>query len=164
MSIASSKARAVADLGEGYILATVEIAAPPERVFRALASKEVCDWWVRPGVFDTREWAGDVRVGGRWRASGMGNGRPYVLEGEFLEVDPPRKLVHTWLTVGAPGAPTTVTYLLEPLDGGTRITLRHSGIGAPQVCTNICVGWETSFERLAEVLAEVPARERAPSN
>lgn len=159
-SIKNSRARAVADLAEGLIHASVEIAAPPERVFQALISKEVCEWWVRPGVFDTREWTADVRVGGRWRASGMGNGRPYVLEGEFLEVDPPRKLVHTWHGVGAPGAPTTVTYLLEPLDGGTRLTLRHSGLVAPQMCTNTCIGWETSFERLAEILATEPTPSR----
>jgi uncharacterized protein YndB with AHSA1/START domain len=151
--------RAVADLAGGLILASVEIAAPPERVFQALVSKEVCEWWVRPGIFDTREWTADVRVGGHWRASGMGNGRPYVLEGEFLEVDPPRKLVHTWCGVGAPGAPTTVTYLLEPVAGGTRVTLRHSGIVAPEMCTNIGIGWETSLERLAEILAA----ERTPN-
>jgi hypothetical protein len=50
-----------------------------------------------------------------------------------------------------------VTYVLEPLDGGTRITLRHSGFAAPFVapgmCMNTCIGWETSFERLAEILA-----------
>jgi uncharacterized protein YndB with AHSA1/START domain len=159
-TITNSPAQAVADLSNGSILATVEIAAPPERVFRALASKEIVDWWVRPGVFDTREWSGDVRVGGRWRASGIGNGRPYVLEGEFLEVDPPRKLVHTWHPAGAPGTPTTVTYLLERLDGGTRVTLRHQGIAAPAVCTNTCIGWETSFERLAELLASELAPHR----
>src|SRR5258707_7445611 len=113
--IKSGAAKALADLAEGEILATVEIAAPPERVFRALASKEITDWWVRPGVFDTREWTGDVRVGGRWRASGMANGRAYTIEGEYLEVDPPRKLVHTWQLVGAPAAPSTVTYMLEPM-------------------------------------------------
>ena len=63
------RARAVADLAEGLILASVEVAAPPERVFRAVASKEITEWWVRPGVFDTREWSGDVRAGGRWRAA-----------------------------------------------------------------------------------------------
>ena len=51
-------ARAVADLAQGQLLASVEIAAPPERVFRALVSEEIRAWWVRPGVFDTREWAG----------------------------------------------------------------------------------------------------------
>src|ERR1700751_3158832 len=108
-------ARAVADFAGGYVLATVEIAAPPERVFHALASKEIVDWWARPGVFDTREWTGDLRVGGRWQATGVARGQQYTLEGEFLEVDPPRKLVHTWHLVGAPGDPTTVTYLLEEL-------------------------------------------------
>src|SRR5258708_13329676 len=112
----NSNARAVADLSEGFILATVEIAAPPERVFRALASKEVCEWWVRPGVFDTREWTGDVRIGGHWRGAGIGNGRPFVLEGGFLGIDPPQKLVPTWVPAGLPGGPTTLSSVLYPPD------------------------------------------------
>jgi len=67
----------MADFAQGSILATVEIAASPERVFQALASEEIVEWWVRPGVFDTREWSGDVRVGGRWRASGLARGKPF---------------------------------------------------------------------------------------
>src|SRR5271165_1773500 len=76
--------RAVSDLIEGRVVASVEIAAPPERVFQALSSREIVDWWVNPGVFDTREWAGAVQVGGKWRASGIARGKPYTLEGEFL--------------------------------------------------------------------------------
>ncbi len=153
MNSTQSRARAVADLADGSILASVEVAARPERVFRALASTEVVEWWVRPGVFDTREWTGDVRAGGRWRASGVGNGRPYALEGEFLEVDPPRTLAHTWHSPGTPAAPSAVTYALEPVEGGTRITLRHSGLTSRGVCAGTCIGWETSFQRLAELLA-----------
>jgi uncharacterized protein YndB with AHSA1/START domain len=151
--IRSATARAVADVDGGHILASVEIAASPERVFKALASKEICDWWVRPGFFNTTEWTGDVRVGGRWRTSGVVNGEPYTLEGEYLEIDPPRKLVHTWHRVGTPGAPTTVTYLVESVDGGTRITLRHAGFLNRESCERIAIGWETSFDRLAERLA-----------
>lgn len=159
----NTTARAVADLAEGEILASVEVAAPPDRVFRALASQEILDWWVRPGVFNTTEWTGDVRVGGRWRASGEGRGQPYTLEGEFLGIDPPRKLVHTWRGAGRPGAPTTVTYLLEPLDGRTRITLRHRGFTSREACTNTCIGWETSFERLEESLAMETSSTPEPS-
>jgi uncharacterized protein YndB with AHSA1/START domain len=151
--IRSSAAKALANLAEGEILATVEIAAPPERVFRALTSNEIVDWWVRPGVFDTREWTGDVRKGGRWRASGVARGEPYVLEGEFLEVKPPTKLVHTWQRVGMPGAPTTVTYHLQPIDGGTRLTLRHTGFVPPDSCGGVCEGWESSFARLMRNLS-----------
>ena len=141
------------DDGVAELQIKTEVTAPPDRVFRALTSTDIIDWWVRPGVFDTRGWTGDVRVGGRWRSSGVGKGGPYVLEGEFLQIDPPRKLVHTWHLVGMPGVPTTVTYLLEPLQGGTRITLRHSGFTSPDAYESTRVGWETSFERLAETLA-----------
>ena len=143
--------RAVADFTGGCVLVTVEIAAPLERVFRALASREIVDWWVRPGVFDTREWTGEVRVGGRWQATGVARGQPYTLEGEFLEVDPPRKLVHTWHLVGAPGKPTTVTFLLEESTAGTRVTLRHSGFPRDESGANVSAGWESSFQHLAKM-------------
>jgi uncharacterized protein YndB with AHSA1/START domain len=148
-----TRARAVADLSEGLVLASVEVAASPARVFQALASNEITDWWVRPGVFDTREWTGDVRPGGRWRASGMTRGEPYVQEGEFLEVESPRWLVHTWEGVGKQGVASTVTYLLEPIDGRTRVTLRHLGFASRDRCQAFAIGWETSLERLAEILA-----------
>src|SRR6476619_1254172 len=106
MSEIKTNARAVADVIDGLIVAAVEIARTPERVFQALASREIVDWWVNPGVFDTREWTGDVSVGGQWRASGIARGQPYVLEGQFLEVDAPRKLVQTWHLAGAPGTPS----------------------------------------------------------
>jgi uncharacterized protein YndB with AHSA1/START domain len=155
-------ARAVADLAAGSILATVEIAVPMERVFKALASPEVVDWWVRPGVFDTREWTGDVRVGGRWRASGIGRGRPYSLEGEFLEIDPPRKLVHTWHPVGSPDPPSTVSYVLEPVaNGGTRLTLHHTGMTSRDASMANAMGWETSFARLGEILVAKAGRAKA---
>ncbi len=157
MSGIKTGARAVADLVDGCIVASVELATTPERVFRALASSEVIDWWVNPGVFDTREWTGDVRVGGQWRASGIARGEPYALEGKFLEVDPPRKLVQTWHRAGAPGTPSTVTYLLEPITGGTRLTVRHADIAAPDQRSNIGAGWQSSFDRLSEILSTPPA-------
>lgn len=135
----------------GTCIATAEFAAPPDRVFRALASDEVTKWWVRPDVFDTREWHGDVRARARWTASGIGGGKPYTLEGEFIEVRAPRKLVHTWHLSGTPAAPTTVTYLLEPTQSGTRVTLKHEGFTSREGCANTAAGWESSFEKLAEV-------------
>ncbi len=152
MSEIRTHARAVADVIDGLVVASVEIARAPERVFQALTSQEIIEWWVNPGVFDTREWSGDVRVGGRWRASGIARGAAYVLEGEFLEVDPPRKLVQTWHRAGTPDAPSTVTYLLEPIAGGTRLTVRHTDIATPELRNNMSAGWRTSCDRLSEIL------------
>jgi uncharacterized protein YndB with AHSA1/START domain len=159
--INTTGARAVADLAELRLLASVEIAAAPERVFRALLSDEITAWWVRRGVFDTREWSGDVRVGGRWRTAGMTRGEPYVQEGEFLEIESSLKLVHTWEGAGTTAHPSTVTYLLERVDGGTRLTLRHSGFASRDRCQAFAIGWETSLERLAEILAPTFALNQA---
>ena len=154
MNSTARGARAVADLAQREILATVEVTADPERVFRALASKDITSWWVRPGVFDTREWSGEVCAGGRWRASGISRGQPYVQEGAFVEVDPPRKLVHSWEGAGTADAPSLVSYALEPVAANaTRITLRHAGFAASEVCSAFAIGWETSLERLAEIIA-----------
>src|SRR4029453_8982911 len=159
--ISRTYAGAAADLAEGSIVAAVEIAAPPERVFGAIASDEITRWWVRPGIFDTRDWTGDVRRGGRWRAAGMTRGQPYAQGGEFLEVEPPRRLVHTWGGAGKPGRPSTVTYVLERIESGTRLTLRHAGFASREMCNAFALGWESSLERLAEVLAPEFALDRS---
>lgn len=147
------RARAVYDVAAGRVLASVELPVKPERVFRALTGPEVTRWWVNPGVFDTREWSADLRVGGRWRASGIGRGQPYALEGEFLEVDKPRKLVHSWRSVGGPAQESTVTYLLDPVPPGTHLTVRHEGFVDPLPCVQSCRGWETSLEELVRALS-----------
>lgn len=141
------------DLSDGKILAAVELPKPAERVFDALTGQEVLKWWVNPGVFDTREWSADTRPGGAWHASGLGRGQPYTLEGEFSEVDPPKKLVHTWRSGENSKDSTMVTYLLNQIPDGTRLTLRHEGFREPLTLVRTCIGWETSLEALARLLA-----------
>lgn len=128
-----------------------DLPASPERVFRALTSDEITQWWVRPGVFDTREWNGDVRVGGKWHSAGVARGNPYAIDGQYLEVDAPKRLVHSWQLAGMPLV-TTVTYDLEPTEHGTLVTLHHSGCPTQEVYDANRIGWETSFEALRRLL------------
>jgi uncharacterized protein YndB with AHSA1/START domain len=127
----SPVARSVADVTAGVIHASVEIAAPPERVFRALTDgNEVVKWWGSPDTYRIDEFKADLRVGGRWYSRGHAvDGKPFRTEGEFLEVDPPRVLSQTWNPDWAPGLKTKLTYRLDPIPGGTRLTLRHEGFG-----------------------------------
>jgi uncharacterized protein YndB with AHSA1/START domain len=122
-------ARAVADASAGTILATVDIAAPPERVFRAISTDEIVQWWGDDSEYRTTSFSADLRVGGRWRSEGTGKQGAFFVEGEFVEIDPPRRLVQTWRAPWDGGNTTTITYRLEPLDGGkgTRLVLRHEG-------------------------------------
>lgn len=148
-----SKVTATTDEKTGEIEASAVFDTTPERLFRALTTKEICNWWVRPGVFNTQEWSGDVREGGRWAAAGVGGGQPYQLEGEFVTVEEPHKLTHTWKPVGAPFEPAILTYELEPQSSGVELTLRHSGLPNAEVCEKTRAGWETSLIRLQEIVA-----------
>jgi uncharacterized protein YndB with AHSA1/START domain len=137
-------ARAIADVGAGMLLATVDIAAPAERVFRALTSAELLEWWGSADTYRTTRWSGDVRVGGAWSTDGIGaDGTPFSVGGEFVEIDPPRKLVQTWRPSWDGSLVTTITYRLQTLaDGGTRVTVRHEGFGdRAQSCESHAEGW-----------------------
>jgi uncharacterized protein YndB with AHSA1/START domain len=109
-----------------------------------VASEEVARWWGSDDLYWTTSWTGDLRVGGRWRSEGKGkDGQPFHVEGEFLEIDPPHRLVHTWQPVWEPGETTTVSYRLEAITTGTRVTIRHEGFGArADSCSGHAAGWQ----------------------
>jgi len=161
-------ARAIADLSQGTILATVEIAATRERVFRALTDpNEVVHWWGSPDTYQTTEWKADLRVGGSFRALGCGaDGNPFSVEGEYLTIDPPSKLVHTWRADWDAGAVTTVTFSLDTIPSGTRVTLRHEGFaGRPEACSGHTAGWEMVLGWLDAHASETRAStEAAPAS
>jgi uncharacterized protein YndB with AHSA1/START domain len=141
-------ARAVADVSAGLILATVTIAVPPERVFHALTDpQELPRWWGADDLYRTTSHSADLRRGGAWRSEGEGaDGKPFAVSGEYLEIDPPRRLVMTWKPDWDAGSVTTVTYLLEATEDGTRLTLRHEGFGArADSCRSHSQGWPRVF-------------------
>jgi uncharacterized protein YndB with AHSA1/START domain len=144
MSIAKSAPRAVADLSRGVILASVEVAAPIERVFAAISSAEVAEWWGSADTYRVTRSTFDLRVGGAWRSEGVSNdGKPFSVGGEILELDPPHLLVQTWIYDWEPGAPTTIRYQLATIPGGTRVTVRHEGFGDRAAsCDSHSQGWE----------------------
>ena len=148
MSTHHSAAKAVPDVERGMLLATIEIAAPPERVFRAVTSEELVRWWGSADTYRTARWTGDVRVGGAWRADYIPpDGKPFSTQGEFLELVPPHLLVQTWRYVDADwdtsGTVTTITWRFEPTETGTRVVVRHEGFGAAHAaCESHAVGWE----------------------
>ena len=144
-------ARSVADIDGGVILATVIVAATPERVFRAFTTDEIVKWWGADQVYRTTGWTGDLRVGGAWRAEGEGaDGAPFSVGGEYLEIEPPHKFAHTWKADWDGGQTTVVTYRLDETPAGTRVTVRHEGFaGRSDSCRAHGLGWERVLAWLA---------------
>jgi uncharacterized protein YndB with AHSA1/START domain len=68
----------------------------------------------------------DLEPGGRLRYSSADRKRVFVA-GEVLEVDPPRRLRHTYIFTMKPEPATVVTWELEEVPGGTKVTLTHGG-------------------------------------
>jgi uncharacterized protein YndB with AHSA1/START domain len=159
----TKSARAVADIDEGLILATVTIAMPPDRVFRALTSDEVVKWWGSDQVYRVTNWTSDLRVGGSWRSEGKGaDGAPFSVEGEYLEIDPPHKLVQTWSYDWDERHVTKLTYQLQPTSEGTKLTVRHEGFkDRPEACGSHSDGWEMVLSWLHAYL--VPTATLTPS-
>jgi uncharacterized protein YndB with AHSA1/START domain len=144
-TLKNSTARAIADVAEGTILATIDIAVPVERVFRAITSVEVALWWGSPDLYRVTNWTGDLRVGGAWRSEGVSkDGQPFSVHGEFREVVPPSKLVQTWqYDWDTTNSITTITWRLTAIEGGTRVVIRHEGFGdAHEACAGHADGWE----------------------
>jgi uncharacterized protein YndB with AHSA1/START domain len=105
------------DLPEGDQFKSKEIfiAAPPARVFQAISDpSQLQRWWGQDGLYRVTKSSADVRVGGKWRSDGVGpDGKEFFAEGEYLEVDPPRRLVHTWVGSYDPTR-AVVRWELEP--------------------------------------------------
>ena len=147
-------ARAIANMKDGVIVATVEIAASPERVFRALTTSELAQWWGEEGVYRVTGHEADLRVGGSWKSTGRSaDGTEFSVSGTILEIEPPRRLVQTWKYDWEGGGETRLTYQLEAIEGGTRLTARHEGFIDPQAAASHASGWEKVLGWLVAHLA-----------
>jgi uncharacterized protein YndB with AHSA1/START domain len=115
------------------VQSTIEIAAPPERVFDALTDPEELAGWLGPNEELSHDWSVDLRPGGSWRARTTdGDGRDGSMHGTYLVVDRPRRLELTWNDQSELGE-SRVRFDLVPADvagvPGTRLTVTHQGIG-----------------------------------
>jgi uncharacterized protein YndB with AHSA1/START domain len=130
----------------------IRIAAPPEMVFPYFTDPgRMVDWMGVAAMLDPRP-------GGTFRVEA--NGRDIVL-GEYVEVEPPHRVVFTWGFDGpdpfvAPGS-TRVEVTLQPDGDGTVLTLVHHGLedGARDPHAE---GWTHYLARLAPVAAGGPPR------
>lgn len=119
--------------------ATLPVA--PDEAFALITEPERLRRWQTVSAYV------DLRAGGEYRWTVTPG---HVAAGTFREVDPGRRIVFGWGWEGnddlKPDA-STVTVTVEPVDGGTRVTLEHEGLTEEQARMH-AEGWDHYFERL----------------
>jgi len=144
---------------QDIVTGEIFIAAPPARVFQAITDpNQMTRWWGHHDLYSIREWKADLRVGGKWSSDGVGaDGKTsFHIEGEYLEIDPPRLLVHTWIASWSGPLRTVVRWELEPQSvhglhpngphragTGTLVRIRQEGFaGNPEAAAGHSEGWK----------------------
>lgn len=125
-----------------------ELAAPPEKVWRALTQPHLIEEWLMKNDFKPV-------VGHRFNLSGEWGG---VLDCEVLVLEPNRTLSYTWDFAHADAAlnlKSVVTLTLTPTDTGTHLRMEQSGFrpDQKQAYGGARAGWSQFLAKLEQILA-----------
>jgi uncharacterized protein YndB with AHSA1/START domain len=151
------------------VQASVDIAARAEDVFRALVDARELSSWLggEPVPSGPRDDDGaappHALPGAAWRAPAIApDGTRGTVAGEYLRVDPPRRLETTWRASWNDFATERVRFELVPIDvggvEGTRVTVTHIRIEARLHATTVTTlshsgapadAWPSLLARLA---------------
>lgn len=118
------------------------IKASPQRIFKALTTKEDLErWFLVKAEVDLRP-GGEIRF--EWGPDASEVGKIIVLE-------PPHRLSYSWEALEP--SPTTITFELTAENDGTRLRLIHTGIGQGEdwdnYYTSVNGGWNAHLKNLA---------------
>jgi len=142
--------------------------APREQVWKAWTEPERYMRWWGPKGFTSPASKIDFRVGGAYLSCMRSpEGQDFWSTGIYREIVPLERIVCTDSFADEKGnvVPAThygmtpdfpleclVTVTFEEDGGKTKMTLRHEGIPAGQISESTGIGWNESFDKLAEVL------------
>lgn len=131
--------------------------APRALVFKLWTDpRHVAKWW-GPRDYPATQMKMDVRPGGTWRGClTHENGDELWLGGVYREVSPPERLAFTfaWEEEGERGLETLVTVTFVEEGGKTKMTFRHAPFRSVGELEGHQGGWNSTFDRLEEYLAQ----------
>jgi uncharacterized protein YndB with AHSA1/START domain len=118
------------------IVSEIHIAAPPERIFKALTDASELKQWFRSPECPVKLWEMDPRMDGAYRyatekgAIVVNDVNEFECHGHITEFDPPRVLAYTWYANWHDDSTrrTLVRWELTPKEHGTDVKVTHSGL------------------------------------
>ena len=121
---------------------TISIAAPPETVWEFFVDPEKATRWM--GLSATIE----ARPGGTYRCDVLPG---HTARGEYVELDPPRRLVFTGGWDGQEAVPpgtSTIEVELIPEGEGTSVRFVHKDLPNAEQVASHAHGWDHYLDRL----------------
>ena len=145
--------------GDTHVIVKRYFAASPEAVYRAhIDPKLIQQWMLGPEGWTMPVCINDARPGGKiryeWR---NGKGQGFYLTGEFLELEPYRRIVHVErMHLPDPTPDNHIETTFEANGSGTQMTMRMTLPDAKtremMLATGMESGMEASYARLEGLL------------
>jgi uncharacterized protein YndB with AHSA1/START domain len=150
--------------GDTHIVVTRHFAAPPEAVYRAHTDPKVLQrWLLGPEGWTMPVCICEAKPGGKFRYEWTNQEKAgFHITGEFLEVDPGRRIVHVErMFLPDPTPDNYVETTFEPSGSGTvmtiRMTLPDAQTRTAMLSTGMERGMEASYIRLEGMIGELAA-------
>ena len=150
--------------GDTDVVVTRRFAAKPEAVYRAHTDPALVQrWMLGPDGWSMPVCIADPRPGGRIRYEwSNGEGAGFYLTGEYVELEPFRRIVHIERMHMPDATPDNRVETLFEADGeGTLMTMRMSVPDAEtrkaMLASGMEMGMEASYARLEAQMATEPA-------
>lgn len=145
------------------IVITRRFHAPAQLVYDAMTTPEHVRQWWGAGYGTMTDCEIDLRVGGRWHfAQTTPDGQEVSFSGEYLELAPPGRMVHTEKFDNLPDSePSTIVTTLTEEDG---VTTLHAvcTYDSPETVEQVVAsgmegGLQSSYDAIDDLLARLTA-------
>ncbi len=135
-------------MSDAVMIKTIYLKAKREIVWRHLTEKDLLARWFH-------ETDRDLEAGASFQylSYDLEKEDRKLMWGDVIEIDPPHKLVHTFTHQWLKGVITTVTWELVEVEGGTQLTMTHTGITEFGEMTGHDKGWDEHLLRLRMMLS-----------
>lgn len=145
--------------GDRFVVATRRFAASPEAVYRAHTDPKLLQrWLLGPDGWSMPVCVCEARPGGKIRYEWASPGKPgFHLTGEFIELEPFRRIVHVErMHMPDPTPENRIETLFTPDGTGTLMTMRMAlpdeKVRAAMLSTGMEHGMEASYARLEQTV------------
>lgn len=130
------------------------LALPREEVFEAWTDPEALMTWFGGASARTLDAAVDLRPDGRYRLTVESGAQVGSIEGSYVIVERPQRLVFTWCWDRRDidgGRESLVTVEFHDRDGATEVVVTHEGLETSDSSAFHLRGWTASLEQLGHV-------------